>query len=120
MPVLISLERKQGNHAVMNELYDFDVADRSEHSQDKKRRKRMSAEILIIRDNDCYRVLHGHLHLVSVLSMTDKAIVDVVDEGKLTVVKTRKGYLVGGDHQLLPVLRNMAPDQSWSDLALIR
>jgi hypothetical protein len=66
----------------------------------------MSPEILIIRDHDCYRVLHGHLHLASALSISDKTIVDVVDEGKVTVTKARKGYLVGDNQQLLPLLRN--------------
>ncbi|CAN5121313.1 hypothetical protein BH11PSE11_BH11PSE11_24020 [soil metagenome] len=66
----------------------------------------MSEDILIIRERDGYRVLHGYLHLASVLSMTDKAIVDVVDEGKRTVIKTRTGYLVGDDQQRLPLLRN--------------
>ena len=66
----------------------------------------MSPEILIIRDLDCYRVLHGHLRLASALSMADQAIVDAVDEGKLTVIKTRKGYLVGDKLQRLPLLKN--------------
>jgi hypothetical protein len=59
----------------------------------------MNTEILIIRDRDCYRVLHGHLHLASMLSIKDQVEVDVVDEGKRVVVKTRKGYAIGADSQ---------------------
>jgi hypothetical protein len=44
-------------------------------------RRIMSDEILIIRGRDGYRVLHGHLRLTSVLSMREKAIVELVGEG---------------------------------------
>ena len=54
----------------------------------------MSPDILIVRENDGYRVLHGHLHLVNALSMSDEVTVDASGEGKVKVVKTSNGYLV--------------------------
>lgn len=66
----------------------------------------MSPDILIIRDGDGYRILHGHLHLATQLSMSGEVFVDVKDEGKVSIVKTRNGFLVGQDNQRLPLLRN--------------
>lgn len=66
----------------------------------------MSPDILIVRDGDGYRVLHGHLHLASELSMFNEVVVDARGEGKVHVVKTRSGFLVGKDGQRLPLLRN--------------
>lgn len=66
----------------------------------------MSPDILIIRDGDGYRVLHGHLHLASALSMSNEVSVDAKGEGQVKVVKTRNGYLAGKDGQRLPLLRN--------------
>lgn len=66
----------------------------------------MSPEILIVRDNDGYRVLHGHLRLASVLNMSNEAMVDASGEGKVRVVKTCEGILIGEENQRLPLLGN--------------
>ena len=66
----------------------------------------MNPDILIVRDGDGYRVLHGHLHLASALSNSSEVVVDARDEGKVKVVKTRTGFLVGQDGQRLPLLKN--------------
>jgi hypothetical protein len=66
----------------------------------------MSPDILIVRDSDCYRVLHGHLHLANVLSTSSEVIVDVRGEGKVKIIKTRNGLLVNWDSQRLPLLGN--------------
>ena len=66
----------------------------------------MSPDILIVRDGDCYRVLHGHLHLVSELIMFNEVSVIAKGEGDVKVVKTHNGYLVGSEGQRLPLLRN--------------
>lgn len=66
----------------------------------------MNPEILLVRNSDGYRVLHGHLHLASVLDMSNEAIVDVSGEGKVRVVKTPDGILIGEDNQRLPLLRS--------------
>jgi hypothetical protein len=66
----------------------------------------MSPDIVIVRDGEGYRVLHGHLRLATVLSLRNEVFVDVKDEGKVRIVKTRNGYFVGKDGQRLPLLRN--------------
>lgn len=66
----------------------------------------MSPEIVIIRDGEAYRVLHGHLRLATVLSLRSEVYVDVKDEGKIRIVKTRNGYFAGKDGQRLPLLRH--------------
>lgn len=66
----------------------------------------MSPDILLVRDGDGYRVLHGHLRLASVLSMRNEVLVDVKGEGKVRIVRTGNGYFAGKDGQRLPLLRN--------------
>ena len=66
----------------------------------------MSPDILIVRDGDSYRVLHGHLRLASVLSTRDEVLVDVKDEGKVRIIRSGNGYFAGKDGQRLPLLRN--------------
>ena len=63
----------------------------------------MNPDILIVRDNDGYRVLHGHLHLASVLSMSDEVLVDVPGGGKVKIVKARHGLLAKRDSQPMPL-----------------
>jgi hypothetical protein len=65
----------------------------------------MYPDVLIVRENDGYRVLHGHLHLASMLSMAGEADVVAVSEGTKKVVKTRGGIKVRDQHQHLPLLR---------------
>ena len=66
----------------------------------------MTPDILIVRDGEGYRVLHGHLHLASELSMCSEVVVDARDEGKVKVVKTHNGFVVGSDGRRLPLLKN--------------
>jgi hypothetical protein len=66
----------------------------------------MSPDILIVRDGDEYRVLHGHLHLASELSMSEEVLVDVMGEGPVKICKTRSGHLVGNNGQHLALFRN--------------
>jgi hypothetical protein len=66
----------------------------------------MSPEILLVRQNDGYRVLHGHLHLASVMSEKHEAIVEVSGEGKVKALKTADGILIDNESQRLPLLMN--------------
>lgn len=66
----------------------------------------MSPDILIVRGGDGYRLLHGHLRLANVLGAADEVSVEVPDEGTVSIVKTRTGYVVGKDKQRLPLYRN--------------
>lgn len=55
----------------------------------------MDPEVLIARYGEGYRVLHGHLRLATLLNSSKEAIVHASGEGKVAVVKTRDGILVG-------------------------
>jgi hypothetical protein len=66
----------------------------------------MAPEIVIVRDENAYRLLHGHLHLVSELAQHGEVLVEVKNEGQVKVVMTRQGYFAGVDEVRLPLLRN--------------
>jgi hypothetical protein len=66
----------------------------------------MSPDIVIIRDGDGYRLLHGHLRLATVLGESDEVSVDVRGEGKVKVARTRYGYVAGKDGHRLPLHPN--------------
>lgn len=63
----------------------------------------MNPDILIIRDGDAYRLLHGHLHLASELTMSNEVFVDIKNEGKVRIVKTESGLRVEQDQRRLPL-----------------
>jgi len=65
----------------------------------------MERDILIVRDGDRYRLLHGHLHLVAELSLANAICVDVIDEGVARIVKGRGGLLVEQGGRRLPLFR---------------
>lgn len=66
----------------------------------------MSPDILIVREGDGYRLLHGHLRLASVMATADEVALDVPGDGKVRIIKTRTGYVIGKDVQCLPLYRN--------------
>ena len=66
----------------------------------------MNADILIVRESNRYRILHGHLHLANELSRHDAIVVDVKGEGEVKIIRTRQGYVADPDNQRLPVLEN--------------
>lgn len=66
----------------------------------------MSPDIVLVREGDGYRILHGHLHLANQLSLRNEVLVDVKDEGTVRIVRTRSGYFAGKDGQRLPLLKN--------------
>jgi hypothetical protein len=64
----------------------------------------MDADILLVRDGEGFRLLHGHLHLVSVLSMNEHAVADVKGEAGLALIRrTPDGLLVNKDSVQLPL-----------------
>lgn len=67
---------------------------------------RMDRDILIVRDGDHYRLLHGQLHLACELSMRDEVCVDVKEEGEVRIVKASGKLLVERGDLRLPLFRN--------------
>jgi len=65
----------------------------------------MNPDIVIVRDGNGYRLLHGHLRLANVLRTAGEIDVEIRGEGKVKVVKTHDGYAVGKDGQRLPLYR---------------
>lgn len=65
----------------------------------------VNPDIVIVRDGDGYRLLHGHLRLANVLRDTGEIEVEVRGEGPVKVTKTGNGYLVGSDARKLPLQR---------------
>ena len=66
----------------------------------------VNPDIVIVRDGDGYRLLHGHLRLANVLRAAGEIEVEVRGEGTVTVTKTRHGYMVGSDTRRLPLYRD--------------
>jgi len=67
----------------------------------------MSNDILIVREGDGYRLLHGHLRLTSALTLSDEVAVNVKGEGDVTIVRTLNGYSVGRRGGAMPLYLNL-------------
>ena len=65
----------------------------------------MNTEIVIVRDGETYRLLHGHLHLSSAMSQASEVLIGVHGEGTVKVVRTAKGYRVHGKDRQLPLVQ---------------
>jgi hypothetical protein len=66
----------------------------------------MSPDILIVRDNNEYRLLHGHLRLINALNKCGEIFVEIKDVGKVKIMKTAAGFMVDQGNQYFPLLRN--------------
>lgn len=66
----------------------------------------MSPDIVIIRDNAGYHLLHGHLHLAMAMALSDtgKVAVDVRGYGTVQVAKTNCGPVVQAEGRQQPLL----------------
>jgi hypothetical protein len=64
----------------------------------------MSPDILIVRDNHGYRILHGHLHLANAMSSMKEVLVEIKDIGPVKVIKTASGYVIHHGYQVLPLV----------------
>lgn len=66
----------------------------------------VNPDIVIVRDGDAYRLLHGHLRLANVLRATDEIEVEVKGEGPVKVRKAGNGYVAGANGRPLPLYRD--------------
>lgn len=64
----------------------------------------MISDIDLVRVQGAYRLLHGHLRLVTAASQQDEVLVDVPGEGPVRIVRTPQGYFVGKDGAQLPIV----------------
>ena len=64
----------------------------------------MSPDILIIYDNEGYRLLHGHLHLAVLLGDSDKAAVEVKGHGTVLISRRRSGLVVETKGNSVPLI----------------
>lgn len=60
-------------------------------------------DIVIVRDGDGYRLLHGQLRLANVLREAGNALVHVPGEGDLRVLRERSGYIVCAGDRRVPL-----------------
>ena len=64
----------------------------------------MSSDILLIRDGDGFRILHGYLRLVAVLSIDNEVVANVKGEqGRAMIQRTPNGLRVAKDSLHLPL-----------------
>lgn len=66
----------------------------------------MDGDILIVRDGDGYRLLHGQLHLAVRLAHGGEVAVDVREEGEVRIVQSGGGLVVENGAGSLPLFRN--------------
>lgn len=64
----------------------------------------MSPDILIIYDNEGYRLLHGHLHLAVLLGDSDKVAVEVKGHGTVLISRRRSGLVVEAMGNSVPLM----------------
>ncbi|MEC4720641.1 hypothetical protein RY831_15865 [Noviherbaspirillum sp. CPCC 100848] len=65
----------------------------------------MNPDIVIVKEGDGYRLLHGHLRLATELGRTGEVDVDVRGEGKITIVRVQDELHVRQEGQQLPLYR---------------
>lgn len=65
----------------------------------------MNQDIVIVREGDGYRLLHGHLRLANELGQHGKIDIEVPGEGKISIVRMRNDYTVHRDGRRLPLYR---------------
>lgn len=66
----------------------------------------MNPDILIVRESNGFRLLHGQLHLANVLSRFTEVTVNVIGEGEAQVLKVANRFYVEKDGQRQTLRRN--------------
>ncbi|GIZ53128.1 hypothetical protein [Noviherbaspirillum aridicola] len=65
----------------------------------------MSMDIVIVREGDGYRLLHGHLRLANILRTTGEAWVHVKGDCEVRIVRVRSQYVVHREGRPYPLHR---------------
>ena len=65
----------------------------------------MESEILIVREEHGYRVLHGHLHLTALMTENAEVVINLRGAGNVKLTRTAKGIFVNDGEVSLPLLR---------------
>lgn len=65
----------------------------------------MNPDIVVVKEGDGYRLLHGHLRLATELGRTGEVDVEVRGEGKITIVRVQDELQVRQEGQQLPLYR---------------
>jgi len=65
----------------------------------------MNPDIVIVREGDGYRLLHGHLRLATELGRTGEVDVDVQGGGRIRIVRVQNELQVCLDGRRLPFYR---------------
>jgi hypothetical protein len=65
----------------------------------------MDNEILMVLDKDGYRVLHGHLHLTTLIGQHKEVELHVPGKGNVMVRRAAGGLVVHDGEVSLPVLK---------------
>jgi hypothetical protein len=63
-------------------------------------------DIVIVREGETYRLVHGHLRLFSLLNTTEEVRIHVRGEGELRIHRSKNDYRVRKNGQQLPLLRS--------------
>jgi hypothetical protein len=64
----------------------------------------LSADIVVVRDGNVYRLLFGYLRLANELDESRIISLEVKGEGTIRIVKTSSGYMACNDEVQLPLL----------------
>jgi hypothetical protein len=66
----------------------------------------MESEILIVREEHGYRVLHGHLHLTALMTANTEIVIHLRGTGNVKLTRTANGIIVTDGEVSLPLLRS--------------
>ena len=64
----------------------------------------MERDIVVVREGNSYRLVHGHLRLANTLKADGEAWVQLSGGDRVRIIQAADGYRVAGDVQQLPLL----------------
>lgn len=64
----------------------------------------MLGEVVIVREEGVYRLLHGHLRLANMLREQEEVWIEMPNAAPVLVRRRARGYVVGHGNEDLPLL----------------